>query len=136
MLGSLFKKSCSPKGQQTRYFEKISEWLFLFTVSMVHCCLGLNFQGLDCMQVQVTDLVFCRSSFLFLSCRPELSPDRHSKTYKGTIDKSIKFLNYLFLVVLDGFRFILDRLGCFRLFQMVFDCFSLFLTSVSTLFNI
>ena len=41
------------------YFEQHLRMDAFFTVSMVHCYIALNFQGLDYMKVQVMGLVFC-----------------------------------------------------------------------------
>ena len=87
-------------------------------------------------RVRLTGLVFVfKSTSLALIQVPTCI--RKLKT--NTFDKSIKFLYWLFLVVLDGFRsfqMVLGRfrsfLDRFRSFQIVLGRFSSFLTLVST----
>ena len=75
--------------------------------------------------VRVTGLVFFKSASLALKQVPTCI--RKPKT--NTFDKSIKFLHWLFFVVLDGFRSLQMVLGCF---QIVLGRFSSSLTLVST----
>ena len=76
-------------------------------------------------RVQVTGLVFIfKSAFLVLKQVPTCV--RKPKT--NTFDKSIKFLYWLFLITLDGFRLFQMVLGRF---QIVLVCFSSFLILVS-----
>ena len=82
--------------------------------------------------IRVTGLVFVfKSESLVLKQVPTCI--RKLKT--NTFDKSIKFLQWLFLVVLNGFRSFQMLLGhfrsFFRLFQVVLRCFISFLTLVS-----
>ena len=71
---------------------------------MVHSNMDLKVKGVDCMtasgfRVRVTGLVFVfKSASLVLKQAPTCI--RKPKT----LDKSIKFLHWLFLAVLDGFR--------------------------------
>ena len=66
--------------------------------------------------VRVTGLVFFKSASLALKQVPTCI--RKPKT--NTFDKSIKFLHWLFLVVLDGLRSFFDR---FRSFLIVLGRF-------------
>ena len=94
-LESIFKKVAALKAE---LFWATSANGCFFTVSMVHCYKALTFQVLDCMKVQVTDLVFTASLVL------NQVPTWVRKPKTKAIDKSIKFWHWLFFVGLDGFR--------------------------------
>ena len=143
-------QTCSfiKKRPQHRYFpvniEKILILLILknickrllfnfFNGSLLHGPKGLK--GLHCMKasgfrVRVTGLVFV---FKSVSLALKQVPICIRKPKTNTFGKSIKFLHWLFLVVLDSFRSFQMVLGCFRQFldrirsfQVVLDRFRSF----------
>ena len=71
-------------------------------------------------RVRVTGLVFV---FKLASLALKQGPTCIREPKTNTFDKSIKFLHWLFLVVLDGFRSLLDR---FRSFKVVLARSSLY----------
>ena len=98
----------------TNFFEKTSAKGCFLLFSMVHCYMDLKVWSLDCMtasgfRVWVTGLGFVfKSATLVLKWVPTCI----WKLKTNAFDKSIKFLHWLFLVVLDGFRsfeMVLDR---------------------------
>ena len=120
---------------KTIYFQKSSVDGCIFNVLMFHCCMarpkGSRSRFYDSVRLQVSGH---RSSFfVFNSTSLVLNrvPTYVRTPKRNTFDESIKFWHLLFLVILDGFRLhmVLDR---FRSFKIVLDCFSLFLTLVST----
>ena len=149
VLESLFKKveTLLKKDPNTGVFLRISrnfkDYLFskvicrrlhfqCFNVSLLHGQpKGSRSRFYDSVRLQVSGH---RSSFfVFNSTSLVLNrvPTYVRTPKRNTFDESIKFWHLLFLVILDGFRLhmVLDR---FRSFKIVLDCFSLFLTLVST----
>ena len=91
------------------------------TVSMVHCFMCLKVQSLDCM----TESGFRVRVFLSVSSVLNRAPTCVKKPRANTFDESIKFIHWLFLVILDGFMSL----------YIVLYRFSSFLTLVSTARN-
>ena len=90
-------------------------------------------------RVRITSLVFVFNS---ASLALKQVPTSIRKPKTNTTDKSIKFLHWLLLVVLDSFRSFQMVFGCFRSFlgrfrsfQVALARFSSFLTLVSTTDN-
>ena len=97
----------------TTFRENICERLLFdfFNGSLLHGPKGSRSRLYDGARLQ--DLRH-RSSFLFLGWyEPSPTPTCVRKFKTNTFDESIKFLYWLFLVVLDGFRSFLDRFRSF-----------------------
>ena len=127
------------RSQNRCFLEIICERLLFdfFNGSLLHGPKGSRSRLHDSVRLQG---LTHRSSFLFLSVHEPNSPHpppppptcvRKSKT--NTFHESIRFLYWLlqslYQMVLAGLRSFLD---CLRLFQLVLDCFSSFLSLVST----
>ena len=87
------------------WFETSASGGFLI-FSIVDCYMDLKVEGLDFMtasgsRVRVTDLVLVFKSASLVLKRVPTCIQKHKI---NTFGKSIKFLHWLFLVVLDGFR--------------------------------
>ena len=118
------------KGPQRRCFPvNIAKFLILpiletfanscfLIFSMVQSYIDLKIKGLNCMttsgfRVRVARLVFV---FKLASLTLKQVPTCIRKPKTKTFDNSIKYLHWLFLVVLDSFRSFSMVLGRFRLF--------------------
>ena len=95
----IFKTICFEKHLRTAAF-------LLFQWFKTNSEMGLKVQGLDCMTASGFTVFSAFIFFVFKSASPVLNqvPNGFRIPKTNIFDESIKILDWLFLVVLDGFR--------------------------------